>query len=105
MKTLTFRAGGRELAIDVAQVLAVRSARYVSPVRGAPDGVIGIAAFRGEVVTVVAIPGVEGSASAEGFLLRLAPPRDHLALYVPGQVGLSEETHSPRERFDPTRLG
>ena len=105
MKELTFRADGRTFAIDARSVLSVRSAALVCPVPEAPEGVLGIAAFRGDVVTVVALPGLGRFAAGEGSLVRLAPPREHLALWVPGTPGVTDAADPDAVRLDPSRLG
>lgn len=107
MRTLTFRAGGRPFAIDARAVLAVQPGTGLAPAPGAPEGVLGIAAFRGEVVTVLALPGVEGPAPAgeDGSIVRLAPPREHLALWIPAPVALADAADPDAARFDPQPLG
>ena len=107
MRVLTFLASGRAWAIDPREVLAVQPAIGLAAAPGAPEGVLGIAAFRGDVVTVLAIPGVDGGAEPPetGSILRLAPPREHLALWVPGTVALGDAADPEIERVDPLRFG
>jgi hypothetical protein len=107
LRTLTFRAGGKPWAIDAREVLAVQPGTGLAVAPGAPDGVVGIAAFRGDVVTVVAIPGLDRADESPeaGSIVRLAPPREHLAFWVPGPVALADAPEPDARLFDPHRLG
>jgi hypothetical protein len=63
-------------------------------VHGAPRGVLGLAEWRGRLLTVIDLPLIVGDSacSRPPCLVRLAAPWDNLALYVPGPVKLS---HAP----------
>lgn len=61
---LLARIGGRALAIDAAEVDSVIDIGVVVPTPGAPHTVVGVAALRSRVVTVVDTWAVLGVASA-----------------------------------------
>lgn len=50
---ILFRAGGRNFAVSVTNVLEVTENKDISPLPGAPDYVVGIKKFRDEVIPVV----------------------------------------------------
>ncbi|MBQ3656858.1 MAG: chemotaxis protein CheW [Bacteroidales bacterium] len=50
---ILFRAGGRNFAVSVTNVLEVTESKDISPLPGAPDYVAGIKVFRDEVIPVV----------------------------------------------------
>ena len=105
MKALLFVVAGRTWGIDACEILAVRPASRVATVPAPPAGVLGVAAFRGDVVTVMRIPGFGGAAPLDGSIVRLAPPREHLAVWVPGTVSLGEAAGAEVTRVDLRDLG
>lgn len=50
---ILFKAGGRNFAVSVTNVLEVTENKDISPLPGAPDYVVGIKKFRDEVIPVV----------------------------------------------------
>ena len=50
---LTFRLAGREYAIETQHIHEVFIVHEITPVPGVPDFIVGICAFRGEIISVV----------------------------------------------------
>jgi purine-binding chemotaxis protein CheW len=73
----------------------------------APEGVLGLAEWRGRIVTVLDLARILGrtTAAAPRCLVRLAPPLDHLALAVPSAPRLVSVAPAPAEDSPRADLG
>jgi purine-binding chemotaxis protein CheW len=76
---------GRRYALPLAAVSDLAECGLLRPVPRAPDWVLGLAERRGRIVTVLDLARLLGrpAPGAARTLVRLAPPRDDLALAVP----------------------
>lgn len=82
---LLFAFGRRRYAIALHAIDGVEPADALRPVPGAPPLVRGVAPWRGRLLTVLDLPAAvdDGSSVPPACLLRLAPPHDGLAVYLP----------------------
>jgi hypothetical protein len=91
-RLLAFRLGGELHAVRVSDVGGVVSCEALRQVPGSPAGVLGLAEWRGSVLTVLDLARLlERSAPDEpACLIRLGPPMDQTALHLPATVQLIE---------------
>jgi chemotaxis signal transduction protein len=70
------------------QVAGLMDAGPVRTVAGAPAGVLGLAEWKGRLLTVLDLPALigEGPRPEPASLVRLGPPYPFTALYVPATV-------------------
>lgn len=98
MRVLTFRAGHERYAVDLDEVAEVASAGDVRPVPLAPEGIRGLAEHRGRLVAVVDGPralaaGADAAPDPGGaYVVRLAPPHEGAALWLPFRLTTAEGT-------------
>jgi hypothetical protein len=89
------------LRADVVEsLLPLRPPRRIP---GAPPGVLGVGAWRGRPLTVLDFPRLVGASTTGSSvcLVRLAPPLQHAALYLPSTVQLHHAVLEPlREALD-----
>jgi len=90
---LVFRLGEREYALALAAIDGLADVGPIRPVRQSPAGVLGLTEWKGQLLTVLDLPALLGQATPNGSasLVRLAPPLDQVALYLPGNLHLSSE--------------
>jgi len=105
-----FELGEDRLALELADVREVARVTRYTPVPRAPALVRGVANIRGRVVTLLDAEVLYGGPEGErapgpqaGQAVVLAPPRDHLALFVRSrvQIGRGQEAEvegGPRGR-------
>lgn len=81
---LVFTIGSRRFALPVCVSSDVREPGPLRTVPGAPRSVLGLAEWRGRVVTVLDPAPLLGEPAGSGrpCLVRLAPPFDHVAIRV-----------------------
>ncbi|WP_374569762.1 chemotaxis protein CheW [Phenylobacterium sp. J426] len=94
---LTFRVGDRRLAVAASEVAEVVRRPRVTRVPHAPRALAGVASLRGQVLPVVALDAVLGTAGEAGAAARLvvldgAPP---LGLAVDEVTGLAGGDATP----------
>ena len=82
---LFFALERQRYAIRLSAIDGVESPRAIRAVPGAPPHVLGLAHWRGRLLTVVDLPGIVDDDSSGGTpsLLRLAAPHAGLALFLP----------------------
>jgi hypothetical protein len=87
---LSFRAGSTDYAIPLEQVSGLADCGAVRLVRGAPPEVLGLAEWRGRLLTVLDLPGLLGEPQGSGpdCLIRLSGTMTRTALRVPAPVNL-----------------
>lgn len=100
-RILLFRLEERLHAIRLGEISGVVSCETLREIPGAPSGVLGLAEWRGSVLTVLDLPRYLGCGSRDEpvCLIRLAPPLEHTALYLPASIQLTEnrlESQSPQ---------
>ena len=78
-----FRVGDESFALPVGQVLEVAELGSLAPVPGAPPSVLGVRNLRGQVLPVIDLAGVLGTAHAP----RGAEARDHRGGGAAGRTG------------------
>jgi hypothetical protein len=85
---LLFELDGQGYALRFSSVSGVADPVTVRPVPGAPSGVLGLAHWRGELLTVLDLPRIlENRAHpAQACLVRLAPPLEGVALHLPASL-------------------
>lgn len=73
--------GGR-YSLRFAEVAGIAPPRELRTVAAAPDAVLGLADWRGSILTVLDLARLleEGRVGDRPWLIRLAPPLDHVAL-------------------------
>jgi hypothetical protein len=99
-KALTILLTGRRFALGLEQVWGVGPPRDVRFVPGAPDTVAGLTEWRGSILTVLDLPRIlgVGRAGDRPWLVRLAPPFEHVALACPALPAIaSGEGSTPLE--------
>jgi hypothetical protein len=91
-RSLVFRLQGKLHAIPVREIGGVVSCEGLRALPGAPRGVLGLAEWRGSVLAVLDLPHYLGCEPPHepACLIRLAPPMDQTALYLPATVKLTE---------------
>jgi chemotaxis signal transduction protein len=87
---LVFALGGETYGVRLAAVREIAPADDLQRVPRAPAVIRGLADLRGRMVTAIDLTAIAGVAppAAAGFLMVLAEPRDHLALWSPGAIDL-----------------
>ena len=105
-RTLVFRMGQQLHAIPVNAIGGVVSCESLREIPGAPAGVLGLAEWRGSVLTVLDLPRYLGCRAQDepACLIRLAPPLDHTALYLPASVQLTENSDEAVSVVDPREI-
>jgi len=85
---IVFALGSGLHALNLKEISGVADAGVVRKVPRAPLAVLGLAEWRGRLITVIDLPHLLGERCDPGSasLLRLAPPLDHLAFFVPAHV-------------------
>ena len=85
---LVFALGSGLHALNLKAISGVADAGVVRNVPRAPVAVLGLAEWRGRLITVIDLPHLLGESCDPGCasLVRLAPPLDHLAFFVPARV-------------------
>jgi hypothetical protein len=114
---LALRLRRRCYALHVEDVSGVAETAVVRPVPLAPRGVLGLAEWRGRLLTVLDLAELmdDAATDAEPSLVRLATPLEHTALYVPGTLRLASASEPPSDEgveiqgrlhvpIDPARL-
>lgn len=103
---LCFRLASASYALPLAAVSGIGEVGTIRPVPGAPARVLGIAALRGGVVTVLDLPAIVGDGPGEGgdCLVRLAEPHPQAALWVPARVEVAPGPPAGARVLDPDRL-
>lgn len=91
-RALLFALEGRSYAIRVAAVGGVAESGPIRKLPGAPPAVVGLAAWRGNVLTVLDLPRVLGHphGDAAPCLVRLAPPLNQAALLLTTYLSVAE---------------
>jgi len=91
-RALLFALGGRDYAIRVAAVGGVAEAGPIREVPGAPSAVVGLAEWRGNVLTVLDLAHLLGHSpgDAQPCLVRLAPPLHQGALFLTAYLSVAE---------------
>lgn len=87
---LVITISGARYALRLSDIGAVSDPLPVRPVPGSAASVTGLAEWHGRLVTVLDLPRLLGGRSESGdrCLVRLAPPRERIALMVPAPVGI-----------------
>jgi hypothetical protein len=96
-RALLFALGGRNYAIGAAAVGGVAECGPIRQVPGAPSAVVGLAEWRGNVLTVLDLPHLLGhpAGDAQPCLVRLAPPLQQAALFLTAYVSVAEILGEP----------
>ena len=103
-RAILFELAGRSYGLRIGSIEGLGEADSIRSVAGAPPFVLGLCEWRGRLLTVVDLPALLGSVPAETepggrpvepCLVRLAPPLDRTALYVPADVRLGWTTAEP----------
>lgn len=96
-RALLFALEGRDYAIRVAAVGGVAEAGPIREIHGAPPAVVGLAAWRGNVLTVLDLPRVLGHppGDAAPCLVRLAPPLHQAALLLTTYLSVADVNGAP----------
>jgi hypothetical protein len=91
-RVLLFELGGRGYAIPVSAVAGLADGEPTRRVPGAPPHVLGLAEWRGDVLTVLDLSRLLGHPAGDGAgcLVRLAPPLQRAALFVRASLRLAE---------------
>ena len=99
-RILVFRLDKRLHAIRVSDIGGVVSCEALRALPGAPAGVLGLAEWRGTVLAVLDLPRHLGCGAQDepACLIRLAPPLDQTALYLPATVQLTENRLEPHAK-------
>ena len=90
---LTVQIGGEWYGVPLESVKEITEERHVQPVPRAPAPFRGLADVRGRMTTVIDLGRLVAGhheESADGRLMILAEPRDHLALWTASEVSLCE---------------
>lgn len=108
-RILVFRLEDGLHGLRVNDISGIASCEVLRELPGAPAGVRGLAEWRGSVLTVLDLPCDWGRVEQDepACLIRLAPPLEQTALYVPATVQLTEnrfEVHA-EETETGTRSG
>lgn len=99
-RAFVIELGATRRALDLSKVRGVEPAATVTPVPGAPVGVVGVASVRGAVTTVLdgrCVSG-EGDGAAGGPFVLVDVGDEIVALRVDRVVGVSDATASADER-------
>lgn len=101
-RILIFRLEDELHAIRVNDIGGVVSCEGLRALPGSPAGVLGVAEWRGAVLAVLDLPGYLGRAAPDepACLIRLAPPLEQTALYLPASVQLPEHRLEPPATAD-----
>jgi hypothetical protein len=91
-RRLVFDLASKTYALRLTEVSGVVAMGPLRRVPMAPAGVLGLAEWRGRLLTVLDLPGLLDERHGKGSpsLVRLAPPFDHLALFVPAGLRVEE---------------
>jgi chemotaxis signal transduction protein len=102
-RILVFRLEDELHAIRVNDIGGVVSCEGLRALPGAPAGVLGVAEWRGSVLTVLDLSEYLGRAAPDepACLIRLAPPLEQTALYLRATVQLPESRLEPPATADP----
>ena len=92
-----FDLGGERYAFHVAAIGGVSSCGSMRRVPGCPAAVLGLAEWRGALLTVLDLPRLLGHDTPGDLpcLVRLAPPLLHTAFFLPATVQLQELSAGP----------
>lgn len=105
---LLFRLGNRRYALPSSAISGLADAGPVRTVPGAGSAVLGLTEWRGSLLTVVDVAALLGgrpAGDAPASMLRLAPPLEHTALYLPASVQLGSGEISPAPGSDEDPAG
>jgi chemotaxis signal transduction protein len=97
-RRLVFDLATNTYALRLTEISGVAAMGTLRAVPKAPPGVLGLAEWRGRPLTVVDLPRLLGEDPGKGpaSLVRLAPPFDHLALFVPAGLRVEESIFGAR---------
>jgi hypothetical protein len=100
-RALLFALEGRNYAIRVAAVGGVAESGPIRKLPGAPSAVVGLAEWRGNVLTVLDLPHLLGHAPGDAApcLIRLAPPLHQAALLLTAYLSVAD-VDSDSEPFE-----
>jgi chemotaxis signal transduction protein len=95
-RALIFELGDRCYALRLATVDGLSEPGPVRRVHDAPHGVLGLAEWRGRLVTVLDLGALLGAGPIDGpaSLVGLASPLAHAALHVPAAIRIGRVTGS-----------
>jgi hypothetical protein len=90
-RILVFELAGQPYALPVSAVSGVAPCGPIRPVPRAPAAVLGLSEWRGNVLIVFDLPRLLrcGVRDDPGCLVRLAPPLQQTALYLPTGVRMA----------------
>ena len=108
-RCLVFRLQRGRYAIPLPAVSGFGDVGEVRRVPGAPPAVMGLVEWRGRLLTLIDLPQLLRDAphADPPCMVRLAPPRDHIAFRVPAVVlvrDLEQEGEPARRLLDPAAL-
>lgn len=91
-RVLLFALGGRDYAIRVSAVGGVAECGPIRRVPGAPSAVVGLAEWRGNVLTVLDLAHLldHPPGDAQPSLVRLVPPLQQAALLLTAHLSAAE---------------
>ncbi len=103
---LTFRLSRSAYGLPLATIAGVAEPIACRPVPGAPRAVLGLAEWRGCLLTVVDLAALLHETPGHGpaTLVRLAPPLDRTALLVGAAVRLEPAGDDGVTRLDPAAV-
>ena len=89
---LLFRLGTHSYALPVAEVAGLVEYRGVTPVPGAVEPVLGLAEWRGNLLSVIDLEGLlsQPPGQAPPCLVRLMPPLEHTAFRLCGSLQVAD---------------
>lgn len=91
-RVIRFRLGVEQFGIRVAEIGGVANCGPIREVPGAPSCVLGLTEWRGSLLTVLDLPRLLDREAPEdpACLIRLAPPMEQTAFFLPATVQLVE---------------
>jgi chemotaxis signal transduction protein len=98
--TLVFTVGTKICGVRLETVREISDPGNIAPVPRAPSLIRGLADVRGRMTTVIDVGVLVGAGpdeAAQGHLLILSEPRDHLALWTSTEISLLELEPEPRQ--------
>ena len=98
-QVVCFRLQRRAYALRLSAISGVGDPEAMREVHGAPGMALGLSEWRGRLLTILDLPRLVGDRSTAGrpCLVRLAPPFDSVAFYLPVMVRLMRITLPPGE--------